>query len=168
LFSPPEKTNRQWYTETCDNIIFDEIKLSSHMYTDHMPNNYERNLKKAYKTHNEEFTKRSDITLPVPDTSEHNITNPDRDISLLGNIVQMATVIPSDIAVVAAHMKDGEQGKDGQNDSLLGDVVHVPDNSVSLLGDVVQTTTVLPSDLGVAAVQKREGSVEEFVEKDKK
>jgi len=33
-------------------------------------------------------------------------------------------------------MKDGEQGKDGQNDSLLGDVVHVQNDS--LLGDVGQ------------------------------
>jgi len=145
MFTPPEKTNRYWYAEIDDNMVFDEIVLSTHMYRDHMPNNYERNLKKAYKTHIEEFAKRSDISLPVSDCSEHNMTNPDRDISLLGNIVEMATLVPSGIGAVVAQgeigsaMKDGELGKDVHNNNN-------PGGDVSLLGDVVQMTTVPPSD----------------------
>jgi len=54
LFNPKEKTSKDWYGELSDNIVFDEIVLSAHMYTDHMPNAYERNLTKAYKTHQNE------------------------------------------------------------------------------------------------------------------
>uniref|UniRef100_A0A6B2L1W8 sn-1-specific diacylglycerol lipase n=1 Tax=Arcella intermedia TaxID=1963864 RepID=A0A6B2L1W8_9EUKA len=44
LHSPKEKTINDWYGEFAENSVFDEIVLSTHMFTDHMPDQYENNI----------------------------------------------------------------------------------------------------------------------------
>jgi len=124
IYKPKEvhSTYSTWFGELADQLVFDEIILSSHMYTDHLPWNYEDNLKHTIEKHK---TIQINVNLKVDG----------EDVPLGSVKLDVKTEQSSNVEIEGIRF-DGVNGEDVPLGTVKVDVGGVPVGSVKVDGGV--------------------------------